>query len=131
MNRHKEALIASEGQKHVDAARGVPRGQMYRVVDGVNVPVSRAPLSEQMARAVALREIHERSNPHVAYFIERSFGAMVGELVCRQCSTHRDRVGLDADVESVMPLTLGEAAWLGITEGQPPLCDRCGRDVRS
>ena len=62
---------------------------------------------------------------HVAYFIEMTFGAMVGQLLCRQCF---DKHLVLAD--GAVPLGLMEACALGIREGQAPMCDGCGHDIR-
>lgn len=62
---------------------------------------------------------------HVAFWLEKTYGAMTGELVCKHCF-----LGGDREADAVTPLDLGEACKLAVDEGQPPACDRCGNDIR-
>ena len=122
------SFAAHEGRSVEDWEADATAELRGAVIDRM-IELMRPTLSEQQARAVAIEAIKQHDG-NVAYWIEKSFGAFTGELVCRSCSTRRDRLGLDEGVENVESLTLGHACFLGNAEGQAPLCDRCGKDIR-
>lgn len=81
----------------------------------------------QALRSVNIDTLKRRGE--VAYWIERPYGAMTGSLACRACYDATPALRTAADV--VTPLLIDEACALANTEGQPPLCDECGKDIRS
>ena len=124
------AFAAHEGRSAEDWEADATDELRGAVIDRM-IDLMRPTLAEQEARSLAIDYL-KRNAPDaaVAYWIEKSFGAFTGELVCRSCATRRDRLGLDEGVENVESLTWGDACFLGNAEGQAPLCDRCGKDIR-
>lgn len=73
---------------------------------------------------------------HVAYFVDatRFWGRIVGmtpegALVCKDC--YYDGKLDETHFAESNSLTLSEACGLAVQEQQDPLCDFCGKDVRS